>query len=169
MKFGFCLLAFGLMLGSAQAQDLAPPVAGLGFLIGDWAGTGKSEHGTTDTGTSHIEAAVGGNGLLRRDHTDVTDASGKLVESFDQIMLIYPEGGTLHADYLDGAHIIHYTSATIVPGQSVTFATTTTADAPTFHLTYTKAPADALGIKFEMMPPGAPAFTTIAEGTVSRK
>jgi hypothetical protein len=151
------------------AQTLSAPLAGLSFLVGDWTGTGKSENDTTDNGRSSVQPVVGGNALLRRDHTDVTDKTGKLIESFDQIMLIYPEGGTLHADYLDGTHVIHYTSATIQPGQSVQFLTGTSATAPAFRLTYSKQAAGMLAIKFEMQPPGAPQFQIVAEGDMHAK
>ncbi len=152
----------------AQAQALSPPLAGLAFLVGDWSGTGKSENDTTDKGTSSIRPVVGGNAMLRQDHNDVTDKAGKPVESFDQIMLIYPDGGTLHADYLDGAHTIHYVTADVQPGRSVRFETAPAAKAPAFRLTYAKSSADGLDITFEMQPPGAPAWIAVAKGTVTR-
>ena len=153
----------------AAAQTLSAPLTGLSFLVGDWTGGGKSEHDTTDKGVSSIQPVVGGNALLRRDHTDVSDKTGTLIEGFDQIMLIYPEGGTLHADYLDGTHVIHYTSAAIQPGQSVQFLTDNSASAPAFRLTYSKQAADTLAIKFEMQPPGATQFQTVAEGALHAK
>jgi hypothetical protein len=162
-------LALLFAAGSATAQTLPDSIAGVAFLIGDWTGGGTSEGGMTDTGTSSIHLIVGGNALERRDHNDVSDRSGKLQESFDQIMLIYPEGGTLHADYFDGAHTIHYTRATVAPGQSVTFEGAAAGGVPLFRLTYTRTSADMLGIKFEMQPPGVSAFTTVASGTLTRK
>ena len=168
-RFVLALFAFLFAGSAAQAQTLSDSMAGVAFLIGDWGGTGKSEGGTADTGTSHIHLIVGGNALLRQDHTDVTDKTGKLQESFDQIMLIYPEGGTLHADYLDGAHVIHYVKAAIMPGQSVQFESAAGQGAPVFRLSYTKTSADTLGILFEMQPPGAAAFVPVAQGTVTRK
>jgi hypothetical protein len=129
--FVYAGLLSSILAIPATAQTAPSPLDGLSFLVGDWTGTGKSENGGTDTGRSSIQRIVGGNALLRRDHTDVTDKNGKLIESFDQIMLIYPEGGTLHADYLDGTHVIHYIHAVIQPGQSVQFITDTSAKAPT--------------------------------------
>jgi hypothetical protein len=163
-------LAFSLAASfAASAQTLSPQIAPIGFLVGEWTGAGKSEGNNSDAGTSSIQPIVGGTALLRRDHNDVTDASGKPVESFDQIMAIYPEGGTLHADYLDGTHVIHYVGAAVQPGQSVQFDTAVTPNAPAFRLTYTKTSADTLAIKFEMMLPGKSTFRTVAEGAVKRR
>ncbi|HEX4304135.1 MAG TPA: hypothetical protein VHZ78_15165 [Rhizomicrobium sp.] len=166
--FAASLFALLLVSSHASAQTLPDSIAGIAFLIGDWHGDGTSEGGMTNQGTSSIHLIVGGNALLRRDHTDVTDKTGKLQESFDQVMLIYPEGGTLHADYLDGAHVIHYAKATVSPGVSVMFESASGTGAPVFHLTYTKTDADTLGIAFEMQPPGAPKFVTVASGSVHR-
>ncbi|HXQ09901.1 MAG TPA: hypothetical protein VN805_02770 [Caulobacteraceae bacterium] len=153
---------------TVAAQSLSPQMAPLGFLVGDWAGTAKSEGGTTDRGVSSIHPIVGGAALLRNDHNDVLDASGKVVESFDQVMPIYPEGGSLHADYLDGSHVIHYTRSVVQPDVAVQFLTD--ADArPVYRLTYTKVSADVLAIKFETAAPGSSDFHLIAEGEVRRK
>ncbi|HEY1632025.1 MAG TPA: hypothetical protein VGF56_11975 [Rhizomicrobium sp.] len=164
-------ILFGALIAAcvAHADTLAPELAPVQFLIGDWTGQGKSEGNTTDRGRSSIKPIVGGHALLRRDHNDVSDAKGKLVESFDQVMTIYPEGGALKADYLDGAHVIHYVHADVKDGQSVQFVTATSAQAPTFRLTYTKASPGTLAIKFEMEAPGQNDFHTVAEGTVTRK
>jgi hypothetical protein len=168
MRFAVALSALILTGAGASAQTLPDSIAGIAFLIGDWHGDGKSEGGMTNHGTSSIHLIVGGNALLRRDHTDVTDKNGKLQESFDQVMLIYPEGGTLHADYLDGAHTIHYVKATVSPGVSVQFESAGGTGAPVFHLTYTKTDTDTLGIAFEMQPPGTAPFTMVAKGEVHR-
>jgi hypothetical protein len=141
----------------------------IGFLIGKWTGEGKSEGGNTDRGTSSIEPIVGGTALLRRDHNDVIDSKGKRVESFDQVMLIYAEAGTLRGDYTDGSHIIHYRSATVNPGVSVQFVTEMTPDAPAFRLTYSKMSPSILGVRFEMALPGTTEFHTVAEGQISKR
>jgi len=163
----FC--SFFAVASAAGAQSLSPQLAPVGFLVGEWTGTGKSEGGNSDAGTSSIQPAVGGAALIRRDHNDVSDANGKPIESFDQIMLIYPEAGTLHADYLDGSHVIHYASAVVQPNRSVQFTSAAQPGAPVFRLTYTEASPDNLAIKFEMEPPGQSVFRSIAEGTMHRR
>jgi hypothetical protein len=154
----------------AQTAPLDPQLSGLSFLVGSWtsgAGSGKvAETGGTSRGTSVMAPEVGGAVLLRRDHVDLFSADGKPTGSFDQIMMMYPEGGTVRADYSDGQHIIHYTSATIVAGQSVSFMTSASATAPSFRLSYTKTDARTMAVRFEMAPPGQTAFTPIATGTL---
>jgi hypothetical protein len=154
--------------GGQSAPALSPQLAPIQFLVGDWIGQGKSEGNSSDKGTSSIHPVVGGGALLRRDHNDVRDSHGKLVESFDQLMTIYPEDGTLKADYLDGTHVIHYVRADVKNGQSVRFVTASSAQAPSFRLTYTKASPHTLAIKFEMEAPGQSDFHTVAEGTINR-
>jgi hypothetical protein len=83
-------------------------------------------------------------------------------------MLIYPEAGTLHADYSDGDHIIHYTSAVVVAGKSVAFTSALAPGTPTFRLTYELTDAGALAIRFEMAPPGQTTFHPIADGTLRK-
>ena len=96
----------------ATAQPrLKPELAAISFLVGDWTSvTGKvADTGDTDRGGSRITIEADGAALLRRDHTETFDAKGKPTGAFHQIMLIYPEGGTLRADYSDGeGHVIHY-------------------------------------------------------------
>jgi hypothetical protein len=83
-------------------------------------------------------------------------------------MLIYPEAGTIHADYSDGQHVIHYTGATVIPGKSVTFTSAALPGAPTFQLTYLLQRPDTLGLTFGMAPPGQKTVHPIATGTLKR-
>jgi hypothetical protein len=165
-------VAMALLAGAAGAQPapLKPGLAGVAFLIGDWSsGRGKvAETGQTSTGSSTIEPVAGGAALLRRDHTNLFDASGKPAGGFDQVMMIYPQGETLRADYIDGGHVIHYTSAVIVAGRSVTFASETQAGAPAFRLSYTLAGPATLAVSFSMAPPGTTEFHPIATGTLTK-
>jgi hypothetical protein len=155
----------------AQPAPPAPDLSGIGFLVGTWGnGLGKvADTGGTSRGTSTITAEAGGSALLRRDHTELFGADGKATGSFEQIMLIYREGGEIHADYTDGEHVIHYTSAFVVPGRSVAFTTSATATAPTFRLSYEKADERTLTVRFEMAPPGQAKFQAIATGTLQKR
>jgi hypothetical protein len=169
------VLALALILSltpvaSAQTATPRPDIAGIGFLVGTWvSGQGKvADTGGTSRGTSTITLEAGGAALLRRDHTELFGADGKPGGSFDQIMLIYPEGGTLHADYSDGDHLIHYTSASIVPGKSVAFTSGALPGAPTFRLTYELTDAGTLTVRFEMAPPAQTTFHPIAEGSLKK-
>ena len=83
-------------------------------------------------------------------------------------MMIYAEDGTLHADYIDGSHVIHYTSAVIVPGRSVTFASAVQPGVPVFKLGYTLSTPATLSVSFAMAPPGSTDFHPIATGTLTK-
>jgi hypothetical protein len=164
-------LFFALALpAAAQSPPLAPALAPIGFLMGNWIGDdGKvAEKGGTSGGTSVFAPEVGGAVLIRRDHTELRDAQGKPSGGFDQIMLIYPEGGTLHADYSDGQHVIHYTEAKIVAGRSVVFTSSRVPGAPRFRLSYQLTAAEVVAIDFAMAPPGQDAFQPIAQGHLHR-
>ncbi len=163
-------LAIGLMAQArAQTVKLAPALSGLAFLVGHWSsGKGKvADTGGFSTGISTITAEAGGAVLLRRDHTNLFDASGKPSGGFDQIMVIYAEGGAIHGDYFDGTHIIHYVSATTQPGHAVVFSTAA-ASAPSFRLTYTLSSPTTLTVAFAMAPPGSTGFHPIATGTLQK-
>lgn len=166
-----CLAAAAALLLAipAGAADLSQPLTPLQFLVGNWIATGgHSEGGHVNRGTATFEPAAAGTALLRQDHTEVFDAAGHKTEDFGQVMLIYPEGGKLRADYFDGQHPIHYTSVSVEPDRSVRFETAPQTGAPSFRLTYTKTAADTLSVKFEMASPGQSAYQEIAAGTMHR-
>jgi hypothetical protein len=159
-----------LLPGAAIAQTANPQLAGLSFLIGNWqAGRGEvADSGDTSKGHSTFTLEAGGNVLLRKDTTELFSDSGKPASSFDQIMMIYPEAGTIHGDYSDGTHVIHYVNADVAPGHSVTFVSAIRAGAPTFRLRYELTNPTTLAVKFEMAPPGSTTFRPIATGTLTR-
>lgn len=173
--FGFRLaaaFAVGALVinGAAQAQSLQPGLAGLAFLVGHWSqGRGVvAETGGTSTGSSLISVAANGGVLLRRDQTQLFDRSGAPSGAFEQVMMIYPEGGGIRADYSDGAHVIHYAQAKVAPGASVTFSSAGSPGAPVFTLTYTLTAPDVLAVAFAVTPPGSTVATPIAAGTLRK-
>jgi hypothetical protein len=175
-RIGAPLLALALALGlssPAIAQStLKPELAGIAFLVGDWstgAGTGKViDTGGTSTGSSHVTIEADGGALLRRDHTQTFDKNGKPAGGFSQLMMIYSQGGTIRADYEDGeGHVIHYTSAKVTPGKSVTFSSAPD-DGAVFQLTYEFKAPDTLAITFGLTPRGTTVFHPIATGTLTK-
>lgn len=165
------LLGAVLALCGAQghAATLAAPLSGLAFLVGDWEGGGPTaQTGGSARGRSHFGPEAGGAVLLRRDHTDLFDRTGKAAGGFDQIMMIYPEGGGLHADYSDGSHVIHYVSAAVAPGRSVVFESAPAPQAPRYRLAYEMQPSGSLTVTFSMAPPGGSDYRPIATGTLTK-
>lgn len=162
--------ALSASISPAQAVTLVPDLAGMAFLVGHWtSGTGKvADTGGTARGKSTITVEAGGAVLLRRDHTDLFDAHGQASGGMDQIMMIYPDAGSVRADYSDGSHVIHYTAAQISAGHSVVFTSEGGGAAPTFRLTYELKSADTLAISFAMSPPGQSEFHDIATGTAHK-
>ena len=149
---------------------LKPALAPLAFLMGNWdSGEGKvAETGGTSKGGSVFTMESDGAAILRRDHTELFGKDGKPSGGFHQTMLIYPDGGGLHADYVDGeGHAIHYVSATVTAGKSVTF-TSAAGQGPLFRLSYELQAPDVLAVRFGMTPPGSDQFRPIATGTLKR-
>ena len=157
---------------SALAEPaLKPEMSALAFLVGEWkSDDGKvADTGGTSRGISQITIEADGGALLRRDRTQLTGKDGKPAGGFSQLMMIYPEGGTIQAVYEDGeGHVIHYGSAKTDPGKSVTFTSIPLAGAPTFQLTYTLKAMDTLSVTFGMIPPGQIEFHAIAVGTLRK-
>lgn len=162
---------FAGSVGHAESTKLQPDLAAVSFLVGDWSdGKGQvTDTGGTSTGSSHISPAANGGALLRQDRTQLFDKAGHPTGSFDQIMLIYPEGGQLHADYSDGVHVIHYTSAQIEPGRSLVLMTADATNAPSYRLSYRFTAPDTLSITFALRAPGSPDFHAIATGTMTKR
>ena len=167
------MLAVLALAGDAAAQSppLQPALAPIGFLIGHWTGgEGRvAETGGTSRGVSTITVEAGGGALLRRDHTELFDAAGKPAGGFDQIMMIYPEGGGLRADYSDGDHVIHYVTAEVSPGRLVTFSSAAQIDAPAFRLTYELENPDTLAVIFAAISHRGQVVHPIATGVLHRK
>ncbi|HUO03164.1 MAG TPA: hypothetical protein VMU31_10325 [Rhizomicrobium sp.] len=149
---------------------LKPPLAPLGFLLGNWiSDDGKvADTGGTSKGGSLIDARSDGWALLRQDHTELFDKAGKPAGSFHQSMMIYSDNGAIRADYVDGeGHAIHYVSAEIVPGKSVVFSSAP-GQGPAFRLRYDVETPDVMMVSFAMIPPGQSEFHPIATGTLRK-
>lgn len=170
MKLAAVIIAVCLASPALSQTALKPDLAGVGFLVGHWTSDdGKvADTGQTSKGSSLITVEANGEALLRRDHTDLFGAKGAAAGGFDQIMLIYPDGGSLRADYTDGVHVIHYASVAVMAGKSVTFTSAPQMSAPTFQLRYEMQTPNVIAVTFAMIPPGQTALHPIAAGTLKR-
>jgi hypothetical protein len=160
-----------LLATPVMAQTpLNPALAPLGFLVGNWKGDdGKvADTGGTSKGGSLMSVQSDGWALLRQDHTELFDRDGKSAGGFHQTMVIYPDNGAIHADYVDGeGHAIHYVSAEIAPGKSVAFSSAP-GQGPLFRLRYELQAPGVMAVSFGMIPPGQKDFRLIASGTLRK-
>jgi hypothetical protein len=168
----FLALAMSLCLTSpAIAQtSLKPALAPLSFLVGNWkSDDGKvADTGGTSKGGSLVSVQSDGWALLRQDHTELFDKDGKPAGGFHQTMVIYPDNGAIHADYVDGeGHAIHYVSAEITAGKSVSFSSAPSQGA-LFRLSYELQAPGVLMVRFGMTAPGQTEFRPIASGTLHK-
>jgi hypothetical protein len=163
-------LVVAVLPSCANAADLSQPLSGLSFLVGEWdAGKGVvADTGSASTGHSSFTVESDGALLLRRDRTDLFDKSGKPSGSFHQVMTIYADNGTLHADYIDPQHVIHYDRVAVEPGRSATFTSVAQSGAPQFRLTYLKTDPSTLSVTFAMAMPGSSDFRPVASGTIAK-
>jgi hypothetical protein len=163
-------ITLAVMPSFAHAADLSSSLSGLSFLVGNW-GAAKgvvADTGGTSTGHSSFSVEADGALLLRRDHTELFDKSGKPSGGFNQVMTIYADHGALRADYIDSQHVIHYDRVDIEPGRSAIFTSATQAGAPAFKLVYSLETPQTLRIAFSMAPPNSTSFQPIANGTMTR-
>jgi hypothetical protein len=165
--------------GAALAQVSRPtpgvptdPWVGWRFLVGDWVGEGGGGPGE-GSGSFSFRFELDGKVLVRRNHSEYTAASGRQPTVHDDLMVIYPDAGRggFAAAYFDNeGHVIHYVAALPADGTGITFLSEAAPSTPGFRLIYTKLPSDAVGITFEIAPPGGPgAFKTYLSGKAVRK
>ncbi len=159
------VLGCGISIARA-ADDVWTPV---GFLVGNWKGGGNAE-GQPGAGTTKFAFDLGHQVLVRRDRSDYPATPGHPAQTYEAMMVIYPDAMTKHlrADYFDdGGHVIHYTLATPGKANEAQFLSDA-GPGPAFRLTY-DLQKESLAIKFEMQPPGAATYQTIAIGAAEKQ
>lgn len=141
------------------AQQPAPPAdwSAWQFLLGDWVGEGDGTPGQGEGGFTFapdLQKRV----LVRKNFAKYPATKERPAFTHEDLMVVYQEPGkAARAIYFDNeGHVINYAVEFAKDGNSVTFVSDPSPTAPRFRLTYLKSGSDALGIKFEIAPPGKP-------------
>lgn len=134
----------------------------VGFLIGNWGGTGSGQPGIGE-GSFSLLPDLQGHVLIRRNVSDYQAIH------HEDLMVIFHDGAAdkLRAEYFDNeGHVIRYT-VTGTADRAV-FLSDGAAGEIRYRLTYLNAGKDRVRITFEIAPPGKD-FTVYSDGTVNRR
>lgn len=157
----------------AQAQPSKPAADRWGdfrFLLGDWAGEGRGQPGST-VGTATFKLDLDGRVMVRTSRTTVPANGKQPAYVHEDLLVIYRDapGQPAKAIYFDNEdHTIEYPSV-VTQENTITFSSAAVASAPRFRLVYTRTGADRVDVSFEMAPPGSPeAFKAYTRGVTRR-
>src|SRR5689334_8984346 len=130
----------------AEERPATDPWAGLRFLVGEWVGVGSGKPGE-GTGGFTFAPDLDGKILLRKNFSEFPPKPGeKHGMRHEDLLIVYPAGGALKAEYFDNeGHVIAYT-VTTAPGQA-TFESDAKPGAPRFKLVYAEQ-GQTLSISF---------------------
>jgi hypothetical protein len=166
------LVILAVASGAAREVHDADPWDSYGFLVGEWTGEGSGEPGK-GSGEFSFAWDLQKKVLVRRNRAEYPAGPGRPAISHEDLMVVYAKGsgGPLKAIYFDNeGHVINYTATVSDDKQTVTFLSDVAPGTACFRLSYVKQGEDAVGIKFEIAPPGKPdAFKTYLEGNARRK
>ncbi len=165
-------VALGVVSLAGAAEDAKAGWGPLQFLVGDWVGEGGGAAGQGAGGFS-FHPDLQGRILVRKNFAEYPATKERGAFRHDDLTIVYREsdGGPLRAIYFDNeGHVIRYAITASPEGNAVQFLSEATPSAPRYRLTYTRSDADAVGIGFEIAPPGKPdAFTPYIEAKAKRK
>jgi hypothetical protein len=167
-------IAAGLLAAGpgARAEEKKGGWGPLQFLVGDWVGEGGGSPGQ-GAGEFSFQPDLQGRILVRKNFAAYPATKDRPASRHDDLTIVYreSEGGPLKAIYFDNeGHVINYAVTAPSGKDSVELLSDASPSGPRFRLTYSKAGADAVGIRFEMAPPGKPdAFSTYIEAKAKRK
>ena len=162
------LLLVAAPLGMAARAD---GWQALHSLIGEWTGVGSGTPGQGSGGFSFKED-LQGKVLVRKNRAEYPATKDRPAFVHDDLMIVYHESADApaHAIYFDSeGHVIHYGIHASEDGAEIVFESAAEAAAPRYRLTYTRACADQLKIRFEIAPPGhASEYKTYIEAAARR-
>ena len=142
------------------------------FLLGEWdLGQGGGVPGKASSGYFSLTPDLGGQILVRKNHSEYSATSGKPVIVHDDLMIVYREAVAIKALYSDNeGHVIHYNVSLSPDKKRITFLSERTTGQPQYRLTYENLGQDAVDVVFEIAPPDKPdQFSKYVEGVVRRK
>ncbi len=144
----------------------------LQFLVGDWVGEGGGSPGQ-GAGEFSFRPDLQDRVLVRRSFAEYPATKERPAFRHDDLTIVYRESdaGPLRAIYFDNeGHVIRYAIAASPEKNAVEFVSEASSSAPRFRLTYTRAGADTVGIRFEIAPPGKPdAFAPYLDAKARRR
>lgn len=113
---------------------------------------------------------LGGQILVRRNHSEYAAVNGKPGVVHDDLMIVFREAGVTKAFYQDSeGHLIRYIVSLLPDKKRIVFLSET-APGPRYRLTYEDLGQDTVNVIFEIAPPDKPdQFHRYVEGVVHRK
>lgn len=172
MKFLHLFLLIFALVSISPAQQSAANWSDWNFLLGEWdVGQGGGVPGQATAGNFSLVPELGGQILLRKNHSEYSSSNGKPAVAHDDLMIVYREAGMTKALYNDSeGHVIHY-NVTVAPDRKrITFLSERTAGQPQYRLIYEDLGQDTVNVVFEIAPPDkSEQFKKYVEGVVHRK
>ena len=139
---------------AAHPAFSAPPrmLEPLSFLLGAWEAPGPNQ----SSGRTVFALSLQDQVMVRNNSADYPAADGKPATRHEDLMVIYPVGNVLRADYYDSeGHAIRYVVLPAGAGR-VLFLSDLIEKEPRYRLTYVLQPDGALAGAFEVAPSGQP-------------
>jgi hypothetical protein len=135
------------------------------------AGENTGAPGQASKGWFTLNADLGGEILVRKNHAEYPSSGGRSAFSHDDLMIICRDIGATKTLCDDGeGHVIHY-DVSFSPGRKeIVFLSEKGAAGPQYRLTYEDMKSGAVKVLFEIAPPCKPGkFAKYVEATVCRK
>jgi hypothetical protein len=173
LRTSYLIFFFVLCAGClAAAQIPKNNFTALQFLLGNWVAEGGGAPGQA-TGRFSFTADLQGAVIIRKSYAEYPATKDKPAYRHDDLMVLYADAASNQprAIFFDNeGHTINYSIRAADDGNSIEFLSAPQGASPRFRLTYQKAGADAVKLKFEIAPPGKPdSFQTYIEGTALRQ
>jgi hypothetical protein len=152
-RIALAAAALFVALGAHPAIGAPPRVLEpLSFLLGAWEAPGPNQ----SSGHTVFALSLQDQVILRHNSADYPAAEGKPATRHEDLMVIYPVGNVLRADYYDSeGHAIRYVVLPAGAGR-VLFLSDLIEKEPRYRLTYVLQPDGTLAGAFEVAPPGQP-------------